>query len=173
MIARNLSRLPRASILSSKKQLARDAISRGNATSTMALSAKLPRVEQTATLCQRNQELLHSLSSCYDKVQYSLHFPSNSSVSTSSDVELTGLEVSLLEAAALAKSEYKFVDKILLFISHGETKEMEEEEESSKINLSLSGKVCCICSKYLYYSCISIQHLTEIGFAVLIYLGYR
>lgn len=45
-----------------------------------------------------------------------------------------------MEAAALAKTNNEFVDKIILFVNHGEIAE-NEDETVGNVNASLTGKV--------------------------------
>lgn len=139
MIAKRVLELNRRTM---QRILTTPQVVRSHSTSTMSLSLSLnvPCGEKSTSLSntgvdvQKTRDFVGSISSS-DKILNDLN---NNNNRTSSDIKSFGIEVHPVEAAALAKTKHNFKDKILIFISSGETAETEAKESSN--SLSLTGK---------------------------------
>lgn len=116
-------------------------------TSTISSPHTTPYAEANATLSfndlrnneKRNDDSTDKLRDDISSTSLALRVPDTSTQRTiSSDFHTFGVQVHPFEAASIAKTD-NVVDKILIFISHGETVTPEENGES-EINLKLTGK---------------------------------
>lgn len=137
------------------QRLFQQQMKRAQSSSTMALCGNAPRNEKSSTLSLNksqtsatNSEMKQDFSTAIETHNFDDLFLQqivNSSASTSmlsptmnnSNVKSSGVEVHPTEAAILAKTDNYF-DKVVIFISHGETAVAEEGEMN--INPSLTGK---------------------------------
>jgi hypothetical protein len=102
----------------------------------MTIYSGSPAVEQTATLSSSDRSIFNKrdMPKMYSPNQ---HYQPHVHIPTA---EVFGLEVHPMEAAALVKTSNDFMDKVLLFVSHGEIAE-NEDGTVGNVNASLTGKV--------------------------------
>ncbi len=101
----------------------------------MTIYANSPAIEQTATLSSSDRIILNKRD-----MPILMYFPNQRPNVHIPTAEVFGLEVHPMEAAALAKTNNNFMDKIILFVNHGEIAE-NEDGTVGNVNASLTGKV--------------------------------